>query len=311
MSFLMYLADFLIYPGLVFAFVVGWFFYWLFRKLRARMQYRRGPPWFQPFADIIKLLSKSSIVPKTAHRKLFVWLAVVLFVSIWATLMFIPAGSSSAPIAFFGDLIALLYLLLIPPLVFVACGPSSSSPYGSIGSNREVVLMLAYESAFTIAIISIAFMTRSLSLSVIVGQQSGFSWLIFRNPFAAAAIFLCLVGKLHLKPFDIPEAEQEIVAGTVTEYSGKFLGLIEISRTLLWYIAGVLFADLFLGGGDGLPPPWCVIDLLIKASIVVFTLTIVNVASARYRIDQAFTWYLKIPIPLSLIGLALAFVIGG
>lgn len=275
------------------------------------MQYRRGPPWFQPFADIVKLLSKSSIIPKTAHRKLLVWLSIILFVSVWVTLMFIPAGPPTAPIAFYGDIIALLYLLLIPPLVFVACGPSSASPYGSIGSNREVVLMLAYESVFTIAIISVAFMTRSLSLSTIVSQQLGFSWLIFRNPFAAAAVFLCLIGKLHLKPFDIPEAEQEIVAGTVTEYSGKFLGLIELSRTLLWYVAGVLFVDLFLGGGDGLPMPWCVMDLLVKASIVIITLTIVNVASARYRIDQAFTWYLKIPLPLSLVSLALAFVIGG
>jgi formate hydrogenlyase subunit 4 len=190
---------------------------------------------------------------------------------------------------------------------------ASSSPYGAIGSYREMVMMLIYETLLVFSVVSTGIIANTLSITEIIRYQHLHGWLIFKVPgfFLAVATFLCLVGKFHLKPFDIPDAEQEIVAGTITEYSGPLLGFIELLKTLMWYVFAALFVNLFLGGGDCLELVFAIPVFLIKSLFVVAMFTVVHVSSARYKIDQAFIWYLKYPMTLAIIGFVTALVIGG
>lgn len=313
MSIFSYLFTILVYPGFIFAFILGLIFYWVFRKLRARMQYRRGPPWFQPFADLVKLFSKRQLVPRTSCTILFAAMPLCAFIAIWLSLLILPAGSTRTVFSFDGDLLLLLYLLVVPSVAIMIGASSSSSPYGAVGSNREMIMMLVYETLLVFSVISTGLIANTLSITEIIRYQHLHGWLIFKIPgfFLGVATFLCLIGKFHLKPFDIPDAEQEIVAGTVTEYSGSLLGVLELSKTLMWYAFAALFVNLFLGGGDGLELALAIPVFLVKSLFVVAMFTVVHVSSARYKIDQAFVWYLKYPMTIAIIGFVTALFVGG
>jgi len=218
-------------------------------------------------------------------------------------------------------------------------GVASSSPWAVLGSAREAKLVLAYELPFVFGVFSVALMAGfpaassdlipnlpgTLSLAELVVFQTTHqlnffgillpAWFLILNPFSAIAVFLSLIGRIGLKPMDISDAEVEIVAGAYTEYSGKLLGIHEMVRTFLLFLSVTLFVDLFLGGGVvrgallGIPSlVWSIIVYLVEAVVVLLILSVVNVANPRYRIDQAFKWYLKFPLVLSIIGLAWTYV---
>jgi NADH-quinone oxidoreductase subunit H len=303
MTILYSLTAFLIFPGLVFTFVISWIYFWFFRKIRARLQSRRGPPWYQPLADIIKLFSKESIIPATAQKPYFIAAPLLAFGAVLVALMLIPVGFVNSPIEFIGDIIVVIYLLMVPPISAAIGGLSSSSPYGAIGASRELNLLIGYEIAFATAAIVPALAVKSLLLSDIVNYQVQNGWLILRFPLAAIALLICIIAKLGVKPFDIPDARQEIVSGSYTEYTGPLLGTVYITKMFMWFVVTAFFVDTFLGGGDNLPVPLNVIDFLVKCLILVFILTVIEVANARYRIDQAFSRYLVIVFILALIDL--------
>lgn len=297
----------IIYPGLLFSFLLGGMYDWLKRKIEARVQARKGPPWYQSFADFFKLMTKEQMIPFTASRYMvlapFFGLTTLLI-----ALLIIPFGLTEPSVSFVGDIIVLIYLLAIPSLALVLAGSGSSSPYGSIGASREVSLLIAEELPFVISILSPAIMVKSLNFVEVVNYQLTHTWFLFLNPFAAVALFICLLAKLGLKPFDIPEAEQEIVAGPYTEYGGPLYGVFVLSNFVKWVVVGALFTSLFLGGGDNLPVPWNVLWFLVKLTVVVIVMALVHAANARFRIDQAFKWYLTGVLGLSLAGLVLAVI---
>ncbi|MHA1754400.1 MAG: complex I subunit 1 family protein [Candidatus Odinarchaeia archaeon] len=337
------------------AFFIGILMSSLFRKFVARFQGRRGP-WYivpkalrpivgssrilQPFWDILKLLYKETIIPSTAQKKIFVsapfFASACLIIALW----FLPIMGISPFGPFEFSLIIVLYMLVAVPLSLVVGGVTSSSPWGALGSIREVTMTLAYELPFVFGIFSIALMTGlvnpvyggipvlpgSLSLMDIVNFQSQhyISFLgvnipavfIILNPFAAAAIMTSLIGKLQIKPMDIPEAEVEVVSGALTEYSGKLLGVFEIAKILLLFISITMFIDMFLGGAviktNYLNIPsivWSGIVFGIEIIIIILLLSLIQAANPRFRVDQAFTWYMKMPLALSLIGLAWPYIL--
>ena len=315
------------------AFFLGIIFYYEIRKLFARMQARRGP-WLlipgplrpllgysrllQPLWDILKLLYKETIIPETANKKLFKTAPIFALGCLIVATLFLPIAGHSPFDQFEFSLVVVLYLLMVVPLALVTGGSGSSSPWGVIGSRREAELMLAYEVPLIISVFSVAIIADSLSLAKIVSfQNTPLRTFLLLNPFAALATFLSMVGTLHLKPFDIPEAEVELVAGPLTEYSGKLLGVWEMVKAFLIFISTALYVNLFLGGGmvrsllpAGLPSIIAsVIVFLVEAGIVVFVYTIVHVANPRYRIGQSFRWYMKIPLALAILGLIWAYVI--
>ncbi len=335
-------------------FFLGVLFQSLIRKFTARFQGRRGP-WYivpkslrpvvgstrilQPFWDIMKLMYKQTLIPSTAQRKIFMSAPFVAAASLIIAIWFIPVIGVSAFGPFEFSLIVTLYLMLIVPLTIVASGAASSSPWGAIGSYREVILTLAYELPFIIGIFSTAMLTGiltpvygglplipgSLSITDIVNFQASHSisffgfkipaFFIILNPFAAVAILMSLIGKLKIKPMDIPDAEVEVIAGAYTEYTGKLLGVYEMAKIFLLFVSLTLFIDMYLGGAlitvDYLGVPsfiWSGIVFGVEAIILILIISVVNAANARFRIDQAFTWYMKIPLALSLIGLVWPYI---
>ena len=302
-------------------FLFSWASYWSFRKLSARFQSRKGPPWYQPIADIIKLLGKELFIPKLANKTLYTLAPMLALSSILTLTFLISPGITNWIGSTSWDLIVILYLSVLFSITFIISGAASASPWGKIGASRETALILSVELPFALSLLvpSIA-MSRlgilSLSLNDIIANQiSGKvlnilpNWFIFRFPFAAVAMFACLLAKSYMKPFgDIPEAEQEIIAGPLTEYGGPLLGIFELARMFRFYVFSAIFVDLYLGGGGSFSFPLNVLVFLAKCFIIVVLMTLIDVINARYRISQASKWYLSTCLTLSLVDVIRALV---
>jgi formate hydrogenlyase subunit 4 len=276
------LARLLIFPGLLFAVPAAWFFLWVERKAVALMQGRVGPPFMQPFYDFIKLLGKSNpprLGVAGALMKAWPLLAVSSAAGAVALLPVLPAYGG-----FQGDLILLLALLEMPSICIIAAGFSSRSIFGEIGSAREAVLSISYNIVFLLAIVSIAASQHTFRLDALAAlPASPLRWL------GIAALLVCLPAKLHLNPFSLPNAEQEIYAGPMTEYAGPELAMWELSHGLEWIAATGLVATL---AAPHLSLWWlAVIVFVVLSFAVVLLLSAVAAATARLAIDTTVRFY--------------------
>ncbi|MBS7655627.1 NADH-quinone oxidoreductase subunit H [Candidatus Bathyarchaeota archaeon] len=318
MDLLLIIYSILIFP---IAFFLGIIYSFFLRKVYARFQARRGP-WLivpkevrkalglsrilQPLYDALKLLYKESLIPEAANKKLFKSTPYIILGSIILSISFIPIAGFSPLGSFKFSLIVILYLLLIPPLLLVIGGSSSSSPWGVIGAKREVELTLIYEIIQAFAVFSVAIAANSLSIFEIIEFQKNHRPFIALNPLAAIAFLLVIIGKLKVKPFDIPDAPVEVVAGPETEYSGKLLGVLELGRIFFIFISITLFIDLFLEGGMHLIPS---VSFIIESLAILFILALINAVNPRYRLDQAFKWCLKYQIPIAIAAIAWTYIL--
>jgi NADH-quinone oxidoreductase subunit H len=299
----------------VIAFVVGIVLMFNLRKVFARVQSRRGPllwlpaRWkdinrsklLQPLYDIEKLLSKKTIIPHTATPFFTAGPIMALSFAILLTL-FIPVamGATAGAIDFSFSLVIVFYLLVGVTMSIIIGGTASASLFAAIGGVREIELMLANEVPFILGTFALAITADSLSIH----QMMGFNLLY--NPFAAMAVFIAILVKLHIKPFDIPEADAEIVGGLTTEYSGKLLGILEITKVLMLFSLSALFVDLFLWvPATGL---WAWAEFLIEVLLVGGVIGLVNALFARFRIDQATKWLFRFSTLLSLTAIAFALI---
>jgi NADH-quinone oxidoreductase subunit H len=291
------LARFLIFPGLLFAVPAAWFFLWVERKAVARMQGRIGPPFMQPFFDFIKLLGKDT-PQRTGVGGLLMMAWPLIAVSAAAgavgLLPVLPASGG-----FQGDLILLLALLELPSMCIIAAGFSSRSIFGEIGSAREAVLSVSYNVVFLLAIISIAASQHTFSLSALAQlPASPLRWL------GIAAILVCLPAKLHLNPFSLPNAEQEIYSGPMVEYAGPELAMWELSHGLEWVAATGLVATLIAPAFT----QWWVAALVFVALsfAIVLLLSVVAAATARLQIDTTVRFYWQCTIIFAVLAVASA-----
>jgi len=265
---------------LAFGFTVGALFYWSFRKLRARLQARRGPPWYQIFADILKLLSKENVIPLIANRPIFTLAPLLSFTGYLVVLFSIPiAGIQLIP----GDLIVILVFLMLSRIAIILAGTGSGSPYGAIWSSRETVLLVASEVPFVVSAAITAAHVHSLDIMKIVEVQYQSQPFVMHYPFATAAFIICALVTLGRKPFDIPDADVEIIAGPYTEYSGPLLAFFEISNVLKWFVIPALAVDLFFAGGFG-----NIMIFLGLSFCIVVLISFVDAQNPRYRVDEAF-----------------------
>lgn len=290
------LIKLLVYPGLLFSVIVGGLFYWFYRKFRARSQGRIGPPWYQYFADLIKLFSKESNITQKSIRYLSALAPIVSICSLVLIVAILPIGSGSL-MSFKGDLIIALYLLTLPGFAIGIAGLASRSPYGIIGSRREARIAASYGIPFALSALTVAFYTQSLTISSIVEYQIKNGIFFLRYPLATIAFLLCLLPIMGRRPFDAPDADTEIIGGPLTEYSGTPLGLFELANGLKWFVAPVFTVFLLFGGGAN------VIELLLKCLGLVIFVSIIDIIYTRYRTDQSFKFFLKWALPLALIDL--------
>ncbi len=288
----------LIFPGFLFLSAVSLFAEYFDRKLYARLQNRVGPPWFQPLADFIKLLGKEDVVPEEADRTMFDLSPVFALAAVIVAFFYIPMWGARALYSFSGDLIVVLYLLTIPTLTFFLGGWYSRSLFSTIGAVRSITQLFAYEIPLFVAILAPAMLANTWSLSEVAAYYYAhpFFWPI--NLIAFGVALVALLGKLERVPFDIPEAETEIVAGSFTEYSGRLLAYFRMAIDIETVVGASLLAAVFLPFGLGLPPPLGFILYLAKIFAIIVALTLFRTVFARLRIDQMveFCWKWVAPI---------------
>ena len=276
------LARLLIFPGLLFAVPAAWFFMWVERKAVARMQGRIGPPFMQPFYDFIKLLGKQTPPRSGAAGMLMRAWPLIAVASAAGAVGLLPVLPTSG--GFEGDLILLLALLELPSMCIIAAGFNSRSIFGEIGSAREAVLSVAYNIVFLLAIVSIAASQHTFRLEALAQlPASPLRWL------GVLALLVCLPAKLHLNPFSLPNAEQEIYSGPLTEYAGPELAMWELSHGLEWVAATGLVATL---AAPYLAVWWMAALVFVALSFaIVLLLSVVAAATARIQIDTTVRFY--------------------
>lgn len=301
------LFEYLIFPGFLFTAVVGMLASWVDRKVTARVQYRVGPPWYQSFVDFIKLLGKEIIVPEGASKITFLSAPVFGLVAVTLVSTIIWMANISPQKTFLGDLIVVLYLLTIPAISLIIGGFASKNPISSIGASREMKLVLSYELPFILAIlVPVIKAGGTIRLGEIITFQAQNNIMLanMSGMIAFVVALVCTQAKIGYVPFDIAEAEQEIIAGPLTEYSGAALGLFKLTKQMLLFAVPMFLIVLFAGGIK--LQGWSILWGILKyVGILVFIVVAKN-TNPRLRIDQAMKFFWGPVTALAIISVILA-----
>jgi len=275
----------------------------IMRKLRARIHSRIGPPITQPYWDLLKLLGKEDL--RSTGGVVYASLPALTLGSLLLLATLIPMGTA-APLAFAGDMIVVLYVAAMSGVLIMLTGFASASPYASIGSSREMMMLLSVEPILAIALSVGAFKARTLALGGII------KWQVQNGPSISMAIggvafFLALQGMAGKLPFDIAEADQEIMGGSLVEQSGPRLALF---RWAIWtkqlVLAFLLIEVFFPWPRFGFP----LLDLaitMVKVLVVLTLVAVIDVVNPRLRIDQAMGYFMRVAVS-SLAALAFAVI---
>jgi len=240
----------LVVPGTI---VLGLIASWIVRKVSALVQWRVGPPLFQPLYDVMKLMGKEILVPQEANRTVFLMAPLVglvgillLSVMLWRVLV------AQTETALIGDIIVAIYLMVLPSLALILGGSASASPHASVGTAREMKLVMGYELPLVLAFVVVIIKTAGL---VGQGQQLSLHAISQHAPVlsisgmvAFLVALLCVQAKLGFVPFDIAEAETELGSGILMEYSGALLGLWKLMHAVMLVALPLFLMTVFLGG---------------------------------------------------------------
>ena len=290
---MIYLVYFCIF-GLGVTAVLGLVTSWVDRKLTARLQYRVGPPLLQPVNDLLKLLGKEILVPIGAAKLTFLLAPLLGLVSVLvvSTILWLNTLLPQHPMLGIGDVIVVLYLLLMPPIAIIIGGFASGNPLASLGASREIKLLLSYELPFIVAIlVPVIQADFSLRLGDIVTMQvqHGMTAGSWSGGLALVVAVLCTQAKLGQVPFDTPEAETEIAHGVLIEYSGAPLALYRLMKHVLFFTLPFLLIIVYLGGVRWHGLQW--VSALLKYLGLVALITIIRNTNPRLRIDQVMRFF--------------------
>ncbi len=293
------------------------------RKLVALMQARIGPPIRQPYWDFLKLMGKENVVPEHAVAPIFNAAPVVSFAAVVTLLLYLPLFGQDPVLEGYGDLILVMYLLAMPALALVFGGFASGSPYATVGAQREMVTMIAYELPLGAVVVAIAWKLGAIGVAEPFSLAAVTANPVWNacGPFGWGGFFLLLLAlvlvtpaELGKVPFDAPEAKSELAEGLLVEYSGRNLALFHLSLgarmiamtalTVALFVPYNLSPALALNGVAG-----AVVDAAFFAAkffIVMFlSIVLMRAAMARFRINQVVEVYWKIGGALTGLGLLL------
>ncbi len=283
------------------------FINWLERKTVGRFQDRYGPNRVGPLgilqfvADAIKMLTKEDITPAQADRVIFNLAPVIVVIPTFLALAVLPFGKGMVA----ADLnIGFLYIVAVSSLTTIAillAGWGSRNKYSLLGGMRVVAQMISYEIPMVLSAVGVIMLVGSLSMVRIVESQSRLPFIILQ-PLGFLLYFICAVAEVNRAPFDLPEAESEIIAGYHTEYSGMKYAMFLLAEYINAFIVSAIAATLFLGGWQGpLLPSY--IWFLLKAYAIYFLLMWLRFTLPRLRIDQLMGLAWKFLVPLALANL--------
>ena len=281
---------------------------WVDRKVTARVQWRVGPPWYQPLVDVIKLMGKENMMPATARGTGFLLAPVVALAAtavaaaiLWRALA-VPKG------LFLGDLIVVVYLLVIPAAMTILGASASGNPHASVGASREMKLLLSYELPLFLAIlVAVARSGWTFQLGGILQAQAGGPVVYsISGVLALIVAVLCVQAKLGQIPFDMAEAECEIMSGVYVEYSGPSLAMFLMTRAMLLALMPLMLVIVFWGGLHT-SAWWGYLTFLGKYVLFVVLVTLIRNTNPRLRIDQTlkFFWFGLTPLAVAAVILAL------
>lgn len=304
MNTLTSLFSMLFFPAGISLILVGMFYEWIDRKLVARFQNRIGPRWFQPLADAVKLFAKEQIKPNIVNPFLFFGLPIIALAGALTAALYVPIMGLNPASSFDGDLIVTIYLLSLPTMCVGLAGWNTSGRFSLIGATRSLTQLFAYEAPFLLAMLGPALSAGSWQISTIT-EYTKSHWLILAQPVGFLVALIGLMGKLELPPFDAPEAETEIVAGALTEYSGRGLAMFKIGKYVELIIGLSLVSAFYLGGVNG------VLEFLIKTLALLFIMSMLQVTLTRLRIDQTVGLWWRFGAILVLIQLLVMILLKG
>ena len=307
---------------------------WLERKISAAAQQRVGPEYagalgiLQPMADGLKLLVKEDIIPQKADSLLFTLGPILVLIPVILSWLIVPFGQnlliSNVGIGIF------LWIALssIQPIGLLMSGYASNNKYSLLGGLRAAAQSISYEIPLALAVLAVVMMSNSLSTIDIVNQQNTaglFSWNIFRQPVGFLIFWICALAECERLPFDLPEAEEELVAGYQTEYAGMKFALFYLGSYINLILSSLLVSILYLGGWGfpipidlitnslGQSPNAPVIQILaatigiimtvFKTYLLVFLAILLRWTTPRVRIDQLLDLGWKFLLPISLVNL--------
>lgn len=281
------------------------FLIWLERKLGGHIQNRLGPIYTGPFgllqtlADALKVLVKEDIIPAAADRWVFMIAPLVAFVPavmIWLVVPFAP-GVQARDLNIGILYVAAMTSFSVPALLMA--GWSSGNKWSLLGAFRAGAQLISYEVPLILSTLAVVMLAGSLSLSDIIGAQQERAWFIFLQPLGFIVYLIAAIAELNRTPFDLPEAESELVAGFNTEYSGFRFAIFFLTEYASLLSSSAIAATLFLGGWSGpfLPP---FVWFLLKTYVFVFIAMWIRFTLPRLRVDQLMnlSWKLLLPVAL-------------
>jgi NADH-quinone oxidoreductase subunit H len=315
-------AEILIFPGLTFFVWIAFLFDWLDRKTSARMQERVGPLLagpsgiLQPIADFFKLTSKEEIIPEYADKFIFFLGPPLFFAAPAIGIIFIPILGTTPIVSNQYDLLFVLFIIAFSALMAAFLGYAAAGRWSTIAMGRLIAQYTGYEIPLIIALITPAVLAHSLSITGIVLAQQNL-WYIVYAPISFIVFIIAALAELEKPPFDIPSAKTEIVGGWMTEFSGRPLAYIKLTKNLSYAFLSALAVSLFLGGPLGPvlfanPMAQAGLDFvyfLIKLLAVGFVIFVIRTALARIKIDQAVRFFWMVVTPLSLIQLGIIMIL--
>ncbi|MCL2335327.1 MAG: NADH-quinone oxidoreductase subunit H [Endomicrobia bacterium] len=294
------LISILIFPGFLFLFILALAAEYVDRKLYARMQTRLGPPWFQPFADFVKLLAKELIIPENADRLIFKVLPLVACAAAATAFLYMPKWNTNSVFSFRGDIVAVIYIMTIPTLTYFLGGWYSRSLYSLLGSMRVLTQLFSYEVPLLMAVLAPAILASSWTFSNVIDFYSANGFLFLVNIIGFGVALVAVQGKLEKVPFDIPEAETEIVAGTFTEYTGPLYAYFKLAMNIQTISVATLLSAVFLPFGYHSGFILGMLIFLLKILFIISLLAVGRTIFARIRMDQMvrFCWQYLTPLAL-------------
>ena len=307
---------------------------WLERKISAAAQQRVGPEYagplgvLQPVADGIKLVFKEDVIPAKADPWLFTLGPVLVVVPVFLSYLIVPFGQNLVVTDLNVGIFIWISLSSIAPIGLLMAGYSSNNKYALLGGLRAAAQSISYEIPLALSVLAIVMMSNSLSTVDIVNQQAGYGilgWNIWRQPVGFIIFWIAALAECERLPFDLPEAEEELVAGYQTEYSGMKFALFYLGSYVNLVLSALVFAVLYLGGWEFFIPldhlaewigvaettPWLqvltaslgIIMTLVKAYFLVFIAILLRWTVPRVRIDQLLDLGWKFLLPVSLANL--------
>ncbi len=316
-SMLLQAAGLLIYALLVVIMmsVFAYLFGWVERKIIAKAQYRHGPTYvgkfgiLQNLADLVKLLAKEMVTPKNADLATFL-LAPLLLVSITVFVILLLPFSPTLQASEFGlGLLAVFVLLGFTPILVFISGFASGNKFADVSAQRSVLMLLSYEIPTLMVVAAIALASGGYNISSVVSSQSHLVFAI-SMPIGLIVFFITMLAELERTPFDIKEADSELIAGWLTDISAPYYSIALLLDYSRMFMGSLIIALLFFGGwlGPVLPP---VVWLVAKATLISLAIIFVRVTTVRMRIDSVLRLGWRWLIPLSLINLVIAYALFG